>query len=209
MSNMKTRLASRGLIVAAMTAFAMVASPAVAKDKNSMVKFTPLNDSGVSGNARLKLSDDRKTLTVKINARGLEKGGIHVAHIHGRVNENGNAQNSTSPTIAQDSDGDGFVEVGEGQATYGPIIVQLGNIDPDGDGKVNYSMTFDLTNPATYSNGYDRMTLLGDDLMSIDLREIVIHGRTVLPGPGEGTDGEVDGTNGYLVVLPVASGEIQ
>jgi hypothetical protein len=46
------------------------------------------------------------------------------------------------------------------------------------------------------------------DFNDLDLRELVIHGLTVPPGPGEGTPGEVDGTNGYLAVLPVASAEI-
>jgi hypothetical protein len=31
---------------------------------------------------------------------------------------------------------------------------------------------------------------------------------TVEPGIGDGTPGEVDGTNGYLAVLPVAAGLI-
>ena len=44
--------------------------------------------------------------------------------------------------------------------------------------------------------------------MPFQLREIVIHGLTVPAGPGSGTAGEVDGTNGFLAVLPVASAEI-
>jgi hypothetical protein len=62
--------------------------------------------------------------------------------------------------------------------------------------------------PATFNAGFGITDLLGSDLMSLDLREVVIHGLTVPPGPGAGTSGEVNGTNGYLTVLPVASGEI-
>ena len=41
----------------------------------------------------------------------------------------------------------------------------------------------------------------------VALRELVIHGLTVPEGAGAGTPGEVDGTAGYKLVLPVASGE--
>jgi hypothetical protein len=44
--------------------------------------------------------------------------------------------------------------------------------------------------------------------LPLELRHIVIHGKTVPAGPGSGTPGEVDGTNGYLTVLPVLCGEI-
>ena len=88
------------------------------------------------------------------------------------------------------------------------MLLEFGNVDPDGDGIVNYLQTFNLLDPATFNAGFDITDLLGSDLMSLDLREVVIHGMTVPPGPGAGTPGEVNGTNGYLTVLPVASGEI-
>jgi len=37
----------------------------------------------------------------------------------------------------------------------------------------------------------------------------VLHGKSVLEGHGQGTGGEVDGTAGYKLVLPIASGEIR
>ena len=45
-------------------------------------------------------------------------------------------------------------------------------------------------------------------LFPLDLREIVLHGKTVAAGPGANTPGEVNGTNGYLTVLPVTCGAI-
>ena len=45
--------------------------------------------------------------------------------------------------------------------------------------------------------------------MSLSRREIVLHGTSVLEGHGQGTAGEVDGTAGYKLVLPIASGEIR
>ena len=44
--------------------------------------------------------------------------------------------------------------------------------------------------------------------MPFSFCEIVDHGRTVASGLGAGTPNEVNGTGGYLAVLPVAAGEI-
>lgn len=193
----------------AIAASALVLTPSVAHAATIYnVDFTALNGSGVTGSATLTLSDDASSLTVLINAIGLEPGGPHVGHIHGLFTPSGMPTNSQVPTLAQDSDNDGFIELAEGQTTYGPIIVGFGNVDPDMDGIVNFSQTFNLLDPATYANGFDINDLLGPGLNSLQLREIVLHGMTVAPGIGAGTPGEVDGTNGYLAVLPVAAGEI-
>lgn len=73
---------------------------------------------------------------------------------------------------------------------------------------VDYNHTFNLLDPATYGSGFNINDLLGPNLDDLQLREIVLHGLTVPPGPGADTPGEVNGTNGYLAVLPVASAEI-
>jgi Cu/Zn superoxide dismutase len=151
-----------------------------------------LNNSGASGQAELRLSADHKTLTVLIQARGLEAGGDHISHIHG-LSENGVAVDSTCPTTAQDADHDGFVELAEGATTYGPILIDFMNIDPDQDGRVNFKTTVNLT---------------GSEMaLPLQMRHIVIHGRSV-GAVGAGTPGEVDGTAGYKTVLPVLCGEI-
>jgi Cu/Zn superoxide dismutase len=151
-----------------------------------------LNNSGASGQAELRLSADHKTLTVLIQARGLEAGGDHISHIHG-LSENGAAVDSTCPTTAQDADHDGFVELAEGATTYGPILIDFMNIDPDQDGRVNFKTTVNLT---------------GSEMaLPLQMRHIVIHGRSV-GAVGAGTPGEVDGTAGYKTVLPVLCGEI-
>jgi hypothetical protein len=152
----------------------------------------PLNRSGATGQAELRLSADHKTLTVLIQARGLERGGVHISHIHG-LSENGQAVDSTCPTTAQDSDGDGFVELAEGQQTYGPILIDFMNIDPDADGRVNFSKTVHLTG--------------AEMALPLQMRHIVIHGMSV-GTVGAGTPGEVDGTAGFKTVLPVLCGEI-
>jgi hypothetical protein len=160
----------------------------------SRVELRPLNNSGAQGQAMLRLSSDGRSLTVSIKASGLEPGGVHISHIHG-LSAGGQPIDSTCPTSAQDADADGFVELDEGGVKYGPILIDFGNIDPDGDGRVDFSKT---------------VALSGDEqALPLSLRHIVVHGKTVPPGPGAGTAGEVDGTNGYLVVLPVLCGEIQ
>jgi hypothetical protein len=172
--------------------------------------FTALNDSGLTGTAMLSLDTTDSMLMVTIHATGLEAGVPHVAHIHGLFSEgaSGTPVDSTSPTLAQDSDHDGFVELAEGQTTYGPIIVPLVDFDSAETSTVDYTHTFNLLDPSIYSGMYTEADLLGADFNDLDLRELVIHGLTVPPGPGAGTPGEVDGTNGYLGVLPVASAEI-
>lgn len=161
--------------------------------------LTALNGSGVAGTFTIEQKGQGQ-IRVSIKATGLEvTQQPHVAHVHGLE---GNAE-ARCPTKAQDSDGDGFVELAEGLTTYGPIIVPLGDVDPDNNGVVDYSMTFNINKSSTFADGKDK-----GDLLPLDLREIVIHGMTV-PAVGEGTPGEVDGEAGYKTVLPVACGEIR
>jgi len=204
-------ISPRRLLMAAAVPAALMASAAPATASTTFsATLGQLNNSGVSGTVTFLLSDDRTSLTVNLQAMGLEPNQTHVAHIHGRLSDGmtGSAVNSTVPTLAQDTDGDGFVELGEGVPTYGPVLVPFPGFTVDAAGNANYSQVFDLLDPATYNGTFTRTDLLGMDLSSLDLREVVLHGMTVPAGPGTGTPGEVNGINGYLAALPVAAGEI-
>ncbi|MDQ3185151.1 MAG: PEP-CTERM sorting domain-containing protein [Pseudomonadota bacterium] len=179
--------------------------------------LNPLNNSGVNGLVNMTL--DGNILKVNLLATGLEPNQEHVAHIHGRLDANNMPIDSTIPTLAQDTDRDGFIELAEGEATYGPILLQLtnppGNVDGSHGnghtgsgfstaplGQINYSETFDLSQQSNFGT-----TFTAEELLPLQLREIVVHGLTV-GNIGAGTPGEVDGMAGFKTVLPVSAGSI-
>lgn len=183
-------------------------------------EFTALNNSGVDGYALLFADERNQTLTVHISADGLEPGQVHAQHIHGFMDDT----DSKSPTIAQDSDRDGFVELGEGLATYGPIQLNL-TLNPENSAHDHGTPDHDHTGAAMFptadANGHLSYTetfrfdssdpnaqAIFDGITPFEAKEIVLHGLTVQEGSGDGTTGEVDGTAGYKGVLPVASGEL-
>lgn len=194
MGVLKSRLLSAAVIAGAAVAITTVgSSPAEAQSEQGGATYraalTALNGSGASGEA--VLTKQGQSLRVQITASGLEPGGVHLSHIHG-LSEGGRSVSSTCPTQAQDTDGDGFVELAEGLPVYGPILVDFMNVDPDQDGNVNFTTTIPLT----------------DATMPLQMRHIVIHGMTV-GAVGAGTPGEVNGQPGYKTVLPVLCGEIR
>ncbi|HYF08012.1 MAG TPA: hypothetical protein VD970_10350 [Acetobacteraceae bacterium] len=153
------------------------------------VNFTELNESGIEAGAFLAVRGDK--LTVVTFADNVEAGQLHVQHIHGFLG----VKDAMTPTDANDTDGDGFIELLEGLPSYGPIQVNLDPFPtPEGD-RFFYAAQFDLD---------DFPGLTAENL---DEHEIVIHGLSV-GDAGAGTDGEVNGMAGYKTVLPIASGEI-
>jgi Ca2+-binding RTX toxin-like protein len=177
--------------------------------------FTMLNNSGVSGEAIIGYDIQTQTITVAISASGLEPNQVHIQHIHGFPD----GTDATTPTIAQDVDGDGFVELAEGLPKYGPILLDLSTNHDNGGGSDNGHSHGDVTGFPTAPDGniwfVESYKLPAGDLPAnpmLDLREIVIHGLTVPAGVGSGPAGpapnEVNGIGGYKLVLPVASGEL-
>lgn len=167
-----------------------------------------LSGSGVTGTTLLDLSDDHKTLTVTTNATGLEPNQDHVQHIHGLFSAAGAIADSMTPTLANDADGDGFIELAEGAPVYGPIILSLEVINTP-DGNASITKTYDLTDPSVFNTNAAGEPFTAADLMPLTFREIVLHGRSVDAGIGADTLNEVNGIGGYIAELPVAAGEIE
>lgn len=162
-----------------------------AKAKMYTVDFTALNGSGVSGSAELTLMGDE--LTVKVYATGLEPNMVHPQHIHGFT---GNKGNSTCPTPAADTNGDGLIDLVEGLPSYGGVLLELYvPIDEfpvaDENGILTYQRTFTLGESEFAEEGE---LITQSDLSPLQNRTIVLHGMTV--------DGE------YVATLPVACGQI-
>ncbi|HEY8616383.1 hypothetical protein [Phenylobacterium sp.] len=184
----------------------------LAADSFYFTRFTALNGSGVQGGAIVAFDDETDTITVAISARGLEPDQPHVQHIHGFLD----GQDAMTPTRALDSDRDGFIELAEGVPAYGPVLLNLTTVHDNGSGMENgHSHESGLEGFPTAPGGeimFVESYQLPRDMLGADpmlaLREIVLHGMTVGAGAGAGTPGEVDGTAGYKLVLPVASGEL-
>lgn len=180
-------------------------------DKFYTTAFTTLNGSGVTGEAIIGYDADTGRITVAISAAGLEPNQVHIQHIHGFPD----GTNATTPTLAQDLDGDGFIELAEGVPTYGPVLLNLATDHENGSGSDNGHSHGSIEGFPTAPDGkiwfletyqLPRDSLPADPLL--DLREIIIHGMSVPATEGAGTGGEVNGTVGYKLVLPVASGEL-
>lgn len=173
--------------------------------------FTALNGSGVTGEAIVAYDTQSRTVTVAISASGLEPNQVHIQHIHGWAD----GRNATTPTLAQDVDGDGFIELAEGVPSYGPVLLNIATDHENSTGGDNGHSHGALSGFPTAPDGniwfVEQYQLDADDPLtmdSFDLREIIIHGLTVPETEGVGTGGEVNGTAGYKLVLPVVSGEL-
>ena len=201
--------ALRGLTLASALAGATIlaAGPVQAAPMLYEAILAPLSNSGVSGLARL--SQDGTMLTVNIMASGLTPNQTHVQHIHGRLDDAGNPIKSVTPTLAQDTDGDGFIELAEGVPSYGPVILNFntpsGQFPTAPNGVVNFTQTYDLSNSPSFAQGFTM-----EDLLPLTLREIVLHGALLDSQTGLGFGpNEANGIAGYKAALPVAAGEIR
>ncbi len=160
-------------------------------ERTFMANLQPLNNSGVSGTATITV--DANTLTVEVMASGLEPNLPHPQHIHGFMDDN---RNSTCPTPADDTNGDGFVDLVEGLPSYGPVLLELYvPIDEfpeaDAEGNIHYTRTFNLGEIEFEEEGE---VIDYKDLKPLQNRAIVLHGLTV------------NGT--YVPTMPVACGQI-
>ena len=178
-------------------------------DEFYFASFTDLNGSGVDGNALVAYDVETSMLTVVINASGLEANEVHAQHIHGFLPDDmGNVADTRIPTLDDDDDGDGFIEVSEGADAYGAIL--LGLMGDDGDPSTDDEAMFPTADADGNLYFIESYTLpageLGEDPM-LGLRELVLHGLTLEPGEGA-NGGEADGSGGYVAALPVAAAQL-
>lgn len=170
----------------------------------------PSNGSGVMGVAVARFDEEQGTVELTVRASGLTPGQIHPQHIHGFADD----RPSLLPNISLDTDRDGFVEDPEGEPVVGPVLLSAtasgevtnAAVSPDfpvADAQGNLAFT------QTYSfnlNEADDASIFQELQDRFVGREFQIHGLDVPPGQGAGTVHEVNGTGGYIDVLPVANG---
>jgi len=201
-----------------LTGASMLALGACDDDVQSVVteleftgNFQALNGSGVSGVADVISDDVEDEFEVSVEAGGLAVDITHAQHIHAA---------SECPTMADDANGDGFLDVVEGLPSYGGILIPLDSDLPDqaaGDfPAADGSGLIDYRNSSTYGDLIDGIR--GDDAdifveldesepLVVDSRTVVLHGvpaDTDLPSSVASLEGlPATGT------LPVACAELE
>lgn len=166
-------------MLAAGTMTALVAAPAAARTTVYSGSLNELNGSGGTGTAVVLEKGDH--LRVNLEVSGLLDE-THLQHIHGFTD----STVAVCPTVADDSDGDGFVNLLEGAPRYGGILVDL---MPSEGSAYEWSRTFDNT------------------LDSIGDKHVVVHGVDV-DGDGDldgqkdvNGDGMIGGTGDFVLDL--------
>ena len=199
---------------------AALALPASAATLNFKATLDDLSGLGGSGVAKLQYDNVAQTLAVSIRGEGFAPNMLHVQHIHGPIDAAGNAVDAVSPTLANDADGDGVVELLEGLPLYGGILLNLTDerqadngfmgfpaVTDTDKGTLTFDAVYDLATTTAFNTG-----VTAKDLFPLAFREIVIHGAFLPAGVG-GVGNETAGdpllaSGGYSNLVPVAAGEI-
>ena len=145
-------------------------SPASAAGVQAKGQLNPLNNSGVTGNAKVQVKG--KQLQIKVNATGLAKKLPHAQHIHF-----GAQARHECPSVADDTNGDIRLTTVEGVPAYGPVRVSL---TTSGDTSADSVLAVDRYPTANRGKvNYDRMTTT-DKAVARAIRNgkgvVVIHG---------------------------------
>lgn len=174
-----------------------------------------LNSSGATGNALFAVETDGMgggRVHALVTAGGLTPDVAHIQHIHGVFDSMGNPANAQSPTIAADADGDGYVEVLEGVPSYGDVLLSLPGADgmpmSDSEGNLSFYASYDITDMSNFLSPVTGVQYSFEDIADLALREYVVHGVAVPAGAGMGTGGEVNGTGGYIPILPAGASQL-
>ena len=165
----------------------------------------PLNPNASARAAfgKAKIRVQGSMATVQLEAMGLDRNTLHLQHIHAA---------DQCPTMADDVNRDGYLDLFEGVPKYGPILIPLdGNLSDEASnfasfptapqGKINYMESVSVADLLAYQSVQD-----DGGFLNIAGRHIVIHGvaaSTELPE----TVGTIDGVPAQ-VTIPVACGEL-
>ncbi len=225
------------LLTACVTALG--ATSATASILTYEATLTPLNNSGVSGMATARYNTTDNTLQFTVNATGLTPEQMHAQHIHGSFSSTGCTDvapggsplagacldgtvnvDSTLPTLANDIDGDGFLETLEGAPAYGPVLLNLAEASGDpgnlvfpmanAAGEISFTEIYDLESTDLLFDPLNSIDHETEDLFPLSLREYVVHGVFVNNSNAAVTDDmfEIQGpVNAYVPLLPAAAGE--
>ncbi len=143
-------------------------------------EFQSLNSSGVSGIVDVTSDDVEDRFEVSVEAGGLAVEITHAQHIHAA---------GECPTMADDANGDGFLDVVEGLPSYGGILIPLdSDLDnqeagefptADATGVVDYRGTNTLTGLLEGIRGDDAdifVELDENEMVVPETRTVVLHG---------------------------------
>lgn len=173
--------------------------------------FAALNGSGVAGVADIAADDVEDAFSVSIEVGGIAPSITHAQHIHA---------DATCPTMADDANSDGFLDVIEGVPSYGGILIPLDSDFSDqgaGDfptataaGEIDYTQTSTFAAVDASVRGDDEdafVELDGTDPLAPQTRTVVLHGvveTTDLPGTVQTLEGLP-----ATATLPVACAELE
>jgi LPXTG-motif cell wall-anchored protein len=165
--------------------FAISGPASAAESGSGQADLAPITANGVhgSGTAMVWVKDD--VLTVQYKASGLVPGMPHAAHIHYAADSQ-----HMCPTIKDDKNGDGHINVTEGMPVYGDIQVSL---TTSGDTSAKSALAVDRFPTAKGGDiDYQRGSIKVSDAVAKDILSggaaIVVH------GVDYNNDGKYDGS---------------
>ena len=197
----------------AATTATSTSTPGIANEpKVYVAQLFGANGTGVTGTARFVIDGDQ--FQASVEGQGLDPGIKHEMHIHA---------GATCPTVADDKNGDGYVDAEEGAAAAGGILIPLdGDLNSQNAGRIfaptasadgslfyagsgRYStMLQDLRGSGAINPATGQTKLRDSEDLALETRTVEIHGiNQTLPNTVAGLDG-LKGNE----ALPVACGTI-
>jgi hypothetical protein len=201
-------LVAAGLSLAAL----MPASLSAAEAEHYVATLTPLNadkiGTSASGTAKIDVVDGK--LEISMDLKGLPPSMMHLQHFHGFVD----GKNATCPTASADTNGDGYIDLAETEATSGitmlpfhahPATMKIATDTypvADAKGNAHYKNTSDAAKDTAALK--EKLKATG---LELPKRVIFIHGvpnDTKLPDSVKSLPGVP-----AQVTIPIACGKIE